>query len=91
MQETQVLSLGQEDPLEEQMVTHSSIPAWEIAMTEEPGGLQYIELQRVRYNLVTKSPPRDWTCLRLFQYQELQDYRRFRNMIILPKGGKIVE
>ena len=52
-------SVGQEDPLEEEMVTHSSIPAWEIPTTEEPGGLQYIELQRVRYNLVTKSPPRD--------------------------------
>ena len=59
MQEIQVLSLGQEDPLDEEMVTHSSIPAWEIPTTEEPGGLQYIELQRVRYNLVTKSPSRD--------------------------------
>ena len=59
MKEIQVLSLGQEDPLDEEMVTHSSIPAWEIPTTEEPGGLQYIELQRVRYNLVTKSPSRD--------------------------------
>ena len=40
MQETQVLSLGQEDPLEEEMATHSSIIAWEIPWTEEPGGLQ---------------------------------------------------
>ena len=39
MQETQVLSLGQEDPLEEEMATHSSILAWEIPWTEEPGGL----------------------------------------------------
>ena len=38
MQEAQVLSLGQEDPLEEAMVTHSSILAWEITRTEEPGG-----------------------------------------------------
>ena len=59
MKEIQVLSLGQEDPLDEEMVTHSSIPAWEIPTTEEPGGLKYIELQRVRYNLVTKSPSRD--------------------------------
>ena len=59
MKEIQVLSLGQEDPLDEERVTHSSIPAWEIPTTEEPGGLQYIELQRVRYNLVTKSPSRD--------------------------------
>ena len=38
--ETQVWSLGWEDPLEEEMVTHSSIPAWRIPWTEEPGGLQ---------------------------------------------------
>ena len=38
--ETQVLSLGQEDPLEEAMATHSSILAWRIPWTEEPGGLQ---------------------------------------------------
>ena len=40
MQETWVPSLGQEDPLEEDMATHSSILAWEIPWTEEPGGLQ---------------------------------------------------
>ena len=40
MQETQVRSLGQEDPLEREMATHSSILAWEIPWTEEPGGLQ---------------------------------------------------
>ena len=40
MQETQVLSLGQEDPLEKGMATHSSILAWEIPWMEEPGGLQ---------------------------------------------------
>ena len=40
MQETQVQSLGQEDPLEEEMAMHSSIFAWEIPWTEEPGGLQ---------------------------------------------------
>ena len=45
-----VLSLGQEDPLEEEMTTHSSILAWEIPWTEEPGGLQSIELQRVEHN-----------------------------------------
>ena len=37
--------LGQEDPLEEGMVTHSSIFTWRILRTEEPGGLQFIELQ----------------------------------------------
>ena len=40
MQETRVQSLGQEDPLEEEMTTHSSILAWRIPWTEEPGGLQ---------------------------------------------------
>ena len=40
MWETWVQSLGQEDPLEEEMATHSSIPAWRIPWTEEPGGLQ---------------------------------------------------
>ena len=40
MQETWVLSLGQEDPLEKGMATHSNIFAWRISWTEEPGGLQ---------------------------------------------------
>ena len=39
MRETRVQSLGQEDPLEKEMATHSSIPAWRIPWTEEPGGL----------------------------------------------------
>ena len=50
MQKTQVRSLGQEDPLEKEMATHSSILAWRIPWTEEPGGLQSVELQRVRYD-----------------------------------------
>ena len=43
MWETQVRSLGQEDPLEECMATHSSLPAWRIPWTEEPSGLQFME------------------------------------------------
>ena len=43
-----------EDPLEKGMATHSSIFPWEISWTEEPGGLQYMGLQRLRHNLVTK-------------------------------------
>ena len=54
MQEMQVWSLGQEDPLEKEMATHSRILAWEIPGTEEPGGLQCTGLQRVRHNLATK-------------------------------------
>ena len=49
MQETQVQSLGLEDPLEKGLATHSSILAWKSPWTEEPGGLQSIRLQRVRH------------------------------------------
>ena len=48
MQETWVQSLGQEDPLEKEMATHSSILAWEIPWTKEPCGLQSMRLQKVR-------------------------------------------
>ena len=48
LQETWVPSLGLEDPLEEGMATHSSILAWRISWTEEPGGLQSVGSQRVR-------------------------------------------
>ena len=50
MQETWVQSLGWEDLLKEGMATHSSILAWRIPWTEEPGGLQSVEVQRVRHN-----------------------------------------
>ena len=50
MQETQVQSLGEEDPLEEGMVTHSSILAWRIPWTEKPGRLQSMGLKRVRHD-----------------------------------------
>ena len=50
MQETQVQSLGQEDPLEEGMATHSSILAWRIPWTEEPGGLQSLGSRRVGHD-----------------------------------------
>ena len=50
IQETQVQSLGGEDPSEESMATHSSILAWRIPCTEEPGGLQSMGSQRVRHD-----------------------------------------
>ena len=50
VQETWVQSLGQEDPLEKGMATHSSILAWRIPWTEEPGMLQSMGSQRVRHN-----------------------------------------
>ena len=54
MQETWVQSLGQEDPLEEEMPTHSTMLAWEIPWTEKPDGLQSMQWQRVGHNLVTE-------------------------------------
>ena len=50
LQETQVGSLGQIDPLEEDMAAHSSILAWRIPQTEEPGGLQSMRSQRGRHD-----------------------------------------
>ena len=53
MQETRVRSLGREDLLEKEMATHSSILAWRIPWTEEPGELQSMGLQRVEHDRVT--------------------------------------
>ena len=50
MQETRVQSLGQEDLLEKEMATHSSILAWKIPWMEEPGRLQFTGSQRVRHD-----------------------------------------
>ena len=49
-----VRSLGREDPLEEKMAPHSSVLAWKMPWTEEPGGLQSMGLQRVRHDLMAK-------------------------------------
>ena len=50
VQEMQVQSLGQDDPLEKEMATHASILAWKISWTEEPGGLQSMGSQRVGHD-----------------------------------------
>ena len=50
MRESRVRSLGQEDPLEKEMATHSSILAWETSWTEKPGGLQSTGSQRVGHD-----------------------------------------
>ena len=55
VQETQVWSLSQEDPLEKEMATHSSILAWKILWTEEPGRPQSVGLQRVRHDWATNT------------------------------------
>ena len=56
MQKTQVRSLAQEDPLEKEMATHSSILAWEISWTEEPGRQQSMGVTGVGHSLATKPP-----------------------------------
>ena len=55
MLETQVQSLGREDPMEKETATLSSILAWEIPWTEEPGGLQSLGSERVGHNSATKT------------------------------------
>ena len=71
MQETQVRSLGGEDPLEEEMATHSSVLAWEIPWTEEPGGLQSTGSQRVGQDLGTKTTTKKLNVLR---YADVTSY-----------------
>ena len=68
MRETWVRSLGQEDPLEKEMGTHSSILAWRIPWIEEPGGLQSMGLQKFGHDLAT--------CMLLNQVQpRLTDFQ----------------
>ena len=55
MQKTRVWSLVQEDPLEKRMATHSSILAWRIPWTEEPGGVQFMSMPRVGHNWATNT------------------------------------
>ena len=68
-----VWSLGREDPLEEDMATHSSILAWRIPWTEEPGGLYPIGLERVRY---------DWSDLAHthIQWKAVEQFKNMRQL-----------
>ena len=77
MQETQVQSLGQEDPLEEGMATHSSILAWRIPGTEGPDKLQSMGLQSM--GLCTKS----WMRLKRLSTQHTRDPCQARGMWLL--------
>ena len=83
MQETQIGSLGQEDPLEEEMATHSSFPAWRIPWTEEPGGLQSMghkELDRIE---TISMQSICWTFLLLaFAYTDHFTWNSFIYLII---------
>ena len=67
MQETLVWSLGQEDPLEKGMATHSSILVWRIPWEEEPGGLQSKESQRVGHDWATNTFTFNFPCTALFK------------------------
>ena len=77
MQDTRVQSLGWKDPLEEEMPTHSSIPAWKIPLAEEPGRLYSKGSKRVRHN---------WTCMTMkkskvtsiFWFSSVQSLSRVR-------------
>ena len=68
MQETWVCFLGQEDPLEKEMATHSSILAWRIPWTEEPSRLQSMDLQN-RHDLATKAPQAFYTSTTLIFFR----------------------
>ena len=86
MQETQVWSLGQEDPLEKEIAIHSSILAWEIPWTEEPGRLQSMGLQRVGHDLATKQRQpqmmkRPWSLFTLLQAEE-EDLSRVTHLCV---------
>ena len=78
MQETQVGSLGQEDPLEKGMAIYSSVLAWRIPRTMEPGGLQSMGLQRVRY---------DWSDLACMQYNHVEVVGRVRQSDAIEKDS----
>ena len=82
-QEMWVSSLGREDPLEEEMATHSSVLAWRIPWMEEPGGLQFVGSQRVGQDLVNKQ--RDVLQLVSFQTDLL---RRWISTTLYVKGKK---
>ena len=68
MQETQVHSLGWDNPLEEEMASHSSILAWRSPWTEEPRGLWSMGSQRVRHDSVTNALTRNEAVTILFTH-----------------------
>ena len=68
-QEMQVQSLGQEDPCRNGMAAHSSVPAWRIPRTEEPGGLQAIASQRVGRDLAAKQQQQEALSLQGWEHQ----------------------
>ena len=73
MQEMWVRSVGWDDPLEKEMSTHSSILAWKITWTEEPGRLQSTGSQRVRHDLATKQQMCVCVCVCVCVYTHMAD------------------
>ena len=71
VQETRVRSLGWEDPLEKEMATHSSILAWKMSLTEEPGGLQSMGSQRVGHHWATNTNQNNKSSKRKGQTQSI--------------------
>ena len=86
MRETWVRSLGQEDPLEKEMATHSSILAWRIPWTEEPGGLQSMGSQRVGHDWATSDVIRRPLILRVVDTASILEMEGMRPEE-LNKGG----
>ena len=78
MQETRVRSLGQEDPLVKEMATHSSILAWEIPGTEEPGELHSMESQKSQARLSDYTTTILQTKVHCIIYKTLIPYRAFQ-------------
>ena len=96
MQELQVQSLGQEDPLEQKMTIHSSVLAWEIPCTEEAGGLQSMGLQKNQTQLsnqtATANARRDHLALTLTCANfpsHICDGRKVRQKILMDASYRI--
>ena len=87
MQETQVQSLGQEVPQEKEMATHSSIIAWRIPWTEEPSGLLFMGLQRVRDDRVTNTFTFSPGLVLGVRNDESHSQRQFYKQI-MPRGSQ---
>ena len=91
VQEARVLPLGQEEPLEKEMATRSSILAWRIPWTEEPGGLQSTGSQRIRHDLVSKQQQQMMygkLCLEILSYFISEVLIEHRLCIRLEDGRK---
>ena len=79
MRETRIQSLGREDPLEKEMTTHSSILAWKIPWTEEPGRLQSMESQRVGHDFFKAE---EWNLSNLFVFLNKNAKQRSRKVFL---------